>query len=363
MKRATENLPVKPYISKRQRLKNQEDNRHQATLQQQDDIISTINPVADHIPHHCIPKKILVKQKEHSKAVTSVNWNPNVPHILASTSLDSQIILWSVSKKSLSVANKLATHELAVKDCKWNLNGKHLLTGSFDKSAKVTDVQSGAIINSFKHKDLVTSVLYHPERDDIFLSGTLRSGVFAWDTRLGKVIREYFSSSGQTQDLLFLPNNSTFLVSSECLNRNSMDKAIQAWDFDTGAVLSNQIYQEPHTCSSLRLHCDGQVFLAQSSGGYIAKFLTERPYKMNKYQRFEGYESAGYNIKLDISKDGRHVLCGDNAGRLSIFDFYSTKLLHLLDPFTSACMDVACHPSHSSQTVCASWDGEIAILE
>ena len=53
----------------------------------------------------------------------------------------------------------------------------------------------------------------------------------------------YKTFFGQIQDLLFHPDGKTFFSAAEILKRNSLDKAIIAWDFQTTAVLSNQISQ------------------------------------------------------------------------------------------------------------------------
>lgn len=47
-------------------------------------------------------------------------------------------------------------------------------------------------------------------------------------------------------------------------------------------MLSNQVYLEAYSCTSLKAHPDQKHFLAQSNGNYIAIFSTQKPYKMNK---------------------------------------------------------------------------------
>jgi len=46
--------------------------------------------------------------------------------------------------------------------------------------------------------------------------------------------------------------------------------------------ISNQVYQEPHTCPALRAHPTAPSFIAQSNAGYICIFSTRKPFRLNK---------------------------------------------------------------------------------
>ena len=48
------------------------------------------------------------------------------------------------------------------------------------------------------------------------------------------------------QDILFVPDGSSFFSSSDLVSRDSADRNLMAWDFRTGVTLSNQIYQVNH---------------------------------------------------------------------------------------------------------------------
>jgi len=47
----------------------------------------------------------------------------------------------------------------------------------------------------------------------------------------------------QVQDLCFFDDGSLFLTCNDIVGRDSPDRTIMVWDFSTGAVLSNQIFQ------------------------------------------------------------------------------------------------------------------------
>ena len=90
-------------------------------------------------------------------------------------------------------------------------------------------------------------------------------------------------------DVLFIRNiihvqkeEYSFLSSAEIIKRNSSDQGLIAWDFRTGARLSNQIYLEGYTCTSVACHPTESAFIAQSTAGYIALFESMKPYRLNK---------------------------------------------------------------------------------
>ena len=56
-------------------------------------------------------------------------------------------------------------------------------------------------------------------------------------------ISNYKSFFGQVQDLIFHPDGKLFFSAAEILKRNSLDKAITAWDYESTAIMSNQISQ------------------------------------------------------------------------------------------------------------------------
>ena len=65
----------------------------------------------------------------------------------------------------------------------------------------------------------------------------------------------------QVQDLAFIQNGSQMLSCNDFVTRDSTDRNIMAWDFQSGVVLSNQIYQVcslssvDHTISCVSCDC------------------------------------------------------------------------------------------------------------
>lgn len=90
----------------------------------------------------------------HAGAVNRLKWNiPNYSHLLVTCSMDSTIKIWNIWSQLDPCVQMLKVHSKAVRDVAWNHDGRHLLSSSYDKSAVVTDVETGKLIrqNSLKH--------------------------------------------------------------------------------------------------------------------------------------------------------------------------------------------------------------------
>ncbi len=57
-----------------------------------------------------------------------------------------------------------------------------------------------------------------------------------------QVVNVYKAGIQQTLDILFLRGGVDFITSSDCVSRDSADRTLIAWDFQTTAKVSNQIY-------------------------------------------------------------------------------------------------------------------------
>jgi len=343
MKRS-QNQEVKPYVPKRLRTKQSDEKKPQPS--------ETTKSTKDSNTNF-----------KHTKAVTKIKWHPSLDNKVATTSLDGKIIVWEVtSNNSLTSKQCFTEHHEGIKDLKWNTDGTSFLTASFDKTCKIRDLVTGVCKEDIKFDDLLTSAIYHPEDANIFLVGTLSSGIQAMDIREKKIIKKYKSFFGQVQDMMFLPDRTTFLSCEEAVKRNSLDKTIMAWDFKTGAVLSNQIYPEPYTCSSLKLHPNQRNFLAQSSAGYIAIFDTEKPWRLNRRKRFESHQVTGYKVDFDFDFTGCKLYSGDITGCVYTFDWFSSKVNKVQKIFDSPCVSLACHPKINSMLCVGSWEGDVKII-
>ncbi|XP_014065448.1 WD repeat-containing protein 25 isoform X4 [Salmo salar] len=256
-----------------------------------------------------------------------------------------------------------SSHSGAVRDACWSPCGRRLLTGSFDNTAMVTDVETGQQIVKVGNQFKVMCLAVQPDNPEVFLCGGYSAEVKAWDARTCKVERVYRARIQQTLAILFLTGGREFVTSSDSVSRDSAERTLIAWDFQTTAKVSNQIYHERYTCPSLALHPQQDSFVAQSNGNYMALFSAQRPYRMNKRRRYEGHKVEGYAVRCGFSPDGSILATGSSTGSVHFYDQQSARTLHTLLAHQQACMCVSLHPVLPAVVATCDWGGELRIWQ
>ncbi|KAJ7523739.1 hypothetical protein O6H91_18G061000 [Diphasiastrum complanatum] len=284
--------------------------------------------------------------------------------LLASAGMDHVACIWKLWTEGMEQpACKVSCHTAAVKDVQWSSQGTCLLTCGFDKTSRLTDVETNCEKQIFEENQVVNTIQFHPFETDLFLSGGSKGALRLWDIRSGKVVREYFKSLGQIMDVDFSKDGKRFASTSDIAKRNASDKTIVIWDYYNQVTLSNQVYMEPYTCPSVRFHPYEDCFIAQSNAGYIAAFSARPPFKLNKHKRFEGHQVSGFRVQCSFSPDGEYVVTGSADGCLFFYSYRSSKCLKTMKMHENVCTDVAYHPVLSSVVASCSWDGSVCVYD
>lgn len=366
---------VRPYIPKRQRLatpvktvdpKNPAE-QVPGNLTRESQILSEVSarvkPYLAQKPGAArTPRKLLMKLGGHRGPVNTVQWCPvpHLSHLLLSASIDKTFKVWDGAESGRCL-RVYTCHAGAVRDACWTPCGRHLLTGSFDDSAVITDAETGQQVVKLDNQFRVMCVALHPSNPEVFLCGGYSSVVKAWDSRSGKVVNVYKAGIQQTLDILFLRGGVDFITSSDCVSRDSADRTLIAWDYQTTAKVSNQIYQERYTCPSLALHPLEQSFVAQTNGNYMAVFSSQQPYRMNKRRRYEGHKVEGYGVQCEFSPDGTILASGSSTGSAHFYDYHNARTLHALRAHAQPCLCVSQHPVLPATAATCDWSGEIKV--
>ncbi|XP_033127484.1 WD repeat-containing protein 25-like [Anneissia japonica] len=312
-----------------------------------------------------LPKtKYITFSDAHSAAVTHTRWNiPRYSHLFLSASFDKTVKIWDCVDINTCVTS-ITSHQNGVKDAQWSKCGRQILSGGFDHSVQLHDVETGKNLGSFPHSSSITCLQFHPTEHNLFLAGTYGSAIYSWDRSSGKMVNEYKGKFGEVLDMEFLSSGSEFASSSSIVGRDSANRTIMIWDFRAAAVISNQLYHEKYTCPCLKVHPKENVFLAQSNGNYIAMFSCKRPYKLNKFKRFEGHKIEGYPIGFDYSPDGNIITSGSSDGCVYFYSYKTSKLIKKLKcDGDNICTDVAYHPVLPGVMVTCSWEGSVSVWQ
>ncbi|XP_055969662.1 WD repeat-containing protein 25 [Sorex fumeus] len=309
-----------------------------------------------------IAKKVLFHLRGHRGPVNSIQWCPVVSrsHMLLSTSMDKTFRVWDAVDTG-SCLQTYSLHSEAVRAARWSPCGRRILSGGFDFTVHLTDLETGAQLLTGRSDFRVTALKFHPKEPSVFVCGGFSSEIKAWDVRIGKVVRGYKATVQQTLDILFLQEGFEFLSSTDASSRDSADRTIIAWDFRSSAKISNQIFHERYTCPSLALHPREPVFLAQTNGNYLALFSAVWPYRMSRRRRYEGHKVEGYAVGCECSPDGDLLVTGSADGRVLLYTFRTASRARTLNAHTEACVGTTFHPALPSVLATSSWEGDVKI--
>eukprot|EP00743_Colponemidia_sp_Colp-15_P010744 GILK01011869.1.p1 GENE.GILK01011869.1~~GILK01011869.1.p1 ORF type:complete len:389 (-),score=45.07 GILK01011869.1:326-1399(-) len=316
---------------------------------------------------HCptLPTRIS-RSVTHAAGVNCVEWSPPYGQLLASGSLDQTVKIWNV----INAEECLATidHTGGVKALQWSSDSHQLASGGLDQQLLVTDVETTSTIHRLKHPSTLSALKYHPSEPSLLLASYHKSTILCWDLRTESVVHTYRPPSGDVLDVEFIAGDDVTFASSQTVStQGSMDNSVMIWDFRTAAPLSHQVYTEAYSCTCIRMHPGGSCFVAQTHGDYVAIFDSFKPWKLHRHKRFEGHQSAGYNIKCRFNYDGSKLFSGSVDGSIHVYNFYSSKTdtmkaktYHRVH--REPCTDVAMHPVLDIMVSCG-WDGVINIFE
>ena len=93
-----------------------------------------------------VPRTKMKTIETHGGIINRIEWcAPQFSHLLLSVSMDRCVKIWDVFSSSMTSVRNHKCHSKAVKCATWSKNGRHILSCSYDKTAKVCDVETGII--------------------------------------------------------------------------------------------------------------------------------------------------------------------------------------------------------------------------
>lgn len=176
--------------------------------------------------------------QHHSKAVHCCAFSPGGTEVLASGGLDRQLVLQNFTKSETKLWS-VAAHKECISDITW-LTEDHVITGSFDCSAKLWDCSRDD-----------ASAVYHYHAEGLVLSTAAldRNSFAVADTRNVRVMDTRSDQPVMTRDSAWRVNSIAYDSSSRFLFMGQNDGAVTVWDMRRSgtALLPNNasIYASP----------------------------------------------------------------------------------------------------------------------
>jgi WD40 repeat protein len=204
----------------------------------------------------------------------------------------------------------VAKHKGIVFSVAFSPDGKNLLTGSSDKTARLWDRQ-GNLVREFKrHTSCVTSVAFSPDGKTI-LTGSSDKTARLWDLQ-GNLVREFKGHTAPVSSVAFSPDGKTILTGSS-------DKTARLWDLQGNLVREFKGHTE--YVSSVAFSPDGKTILTGSSDKTARLWDSQG----NLVREFKGHTE--YVSSVAISPDGKTILTGSGDKTTRLWDLQGNLVL------------------------------------
>lgn len=217
---------------------------------------------------------------------------------------------------------ELTGHTGEILDLSWSKNN-FLLSSSMDKTVRLWHVSRQECLCTFKHKDFVTSIAFHPRDDRFFLAGSLDSILRLWS-----IPDKSVAYSSQIADLItavaFSPDGKTCMAG--CLNGLLTFYETEGLKFET----------QIHVRSSRGKNAKGSKITgiqtmsppsATPNNGVVKVLVTSNDSRIRIYNlqtkalelKFKGHENTCNQIRASFSDDGSYVICGSEDRKAFIW--------------------------------------------
>ena len=140
---------------------------------------------------------------------------------IAVGSVNNDILILDVITGSQTAV--LHGHTAGVSSLAFSSDGTSLVSGSKDKTAKLWDMQTGGVVNTFSHEDLVCSVSISADNTTI-ASRSQEGTIYLWSIQTG-VCYKTIQQKGQIHYVIFSPKDPQTLVSVS-------GATVQQWNID-----------------------------------------------------------------------------------------------------------------------------------
>lgn len=121
-------------------------------------------------------------------------------------------------------------------------DGKYVVSGSWDKTARVWEASTGKEIARTTHADLVTSVGFSPDGKYV-VSGSWDQTARVWEATTGKEI-SHITHDNLVNSVAFVPGVLVFGEGGKYIASGSDDKTARIWESATGKEVARMIHDD-----------------------------------------------------------------------------------------------------------------------
>jgi WD40 repeat protein len=242
----------------------------------------------------------------HTGIVNSVAFSPDGKYVLTGSD-DQTAKLWDRYGHQIV---SFSGHISNVSSVAFSPNGQYVLTGSWDKTAKLWDL-SGQQIRSFVgHVSSIYAVAFSPDGKYI-LTGSEDQTAKLWDLS-GQQIQSFHGHTLNVSAVAFSPDGQRVLT-------GSWDTTAKLWDLSGNQIQSFEGHKGIIT--SVAFSPDGQSVLTAGSDDYTAKLWDLSGKTIQSF-----YEFGCVVTSVTFSPDGKFILAGSFNRPTYLWDLAGNKV-------------------------------------
>jgi WD40 repeat protein len=213
-------------------------------------------------------------------------------------------------------------HTGEILDLSWSKNN-FLLSSSMDKTVRLWHISRQECLCTFKHKDFVTSIAFHPTDDRFFLAGSLDSvlrlwsipdkSVAFWNQLPDLITAVAFSPCGKTAIAGVLSGLCLFYETEGLKYHTQIHVRSSRGKNAKGSKITGI---RTATCSPGDLEGDTKVLITSNDSRVRMYNLRDKSLEM----KFRGHENTCSQINASFSEDNQYVICGSEDRKAYIWN-------------------------------------------
>lgn len=259
----------------------------------------------------------------HTGWVTQIATNPKFPDMLLSASRDKSIVIWKLTKDSMNYGvplRRLHGHNHFVSDVVLSSDGLYALSGSWDKTLRLWDLQHGVSTRRFEsHTKDVLSVAFSADNRQI-VSASRDKSIKLWNTLAQ--CKYTIQDEGHTDwvsCVRFSPNNHNPIIVS-----SGWDRMVKVWSLQNCKLKTNHVGHKGYI-NTVTLAPDGSL---AASGGKDGMAML---WDLNDDKHLYTLDHNDTINALCFSPN-RFWLCAATGPTINIWDLESKMLVEELRP-------------------------------